>query len=417
MLPMPPMLKEKYSIIEEYFSSRKKFQKEAYINRDFYEKEYQKALLRPKCIIVRGCSGSGKSWLTTHILSANHLQNDIINLANVRLSGSLYEYLKSQINKLQTEYSVNKTATGKAFVAEGTLETLNTYQFQHNYFMEYLNSKKDHYIILENIESITEHQNIIEEIGSLITMTDDPEVQKNNVKFIIIGTNSNIKGFFDKSPNSDTIANRIIELPEIKGFNIHECERHVTNGFHQLNINIKNHTEFNKFIYKCTNGIPQNVNDLCTQICYECLENNIDSIEDIPNNQNTLLLNAQQKWIKEAFSSNYNHIINLYRANSGANVHNNYILYILSEITKTEFDVTYLKAQISSFFPNKDSKISKAKIRAYLNLLSDDNNNNNILENKGNDYYSIRNYKTVLCIHNILYLDEDNIRIHDLSEI
>lgn len=414
---MVNVIEDKYTIIEKCFSSRKAFEEESYIERKYYENEYSKALLRPKCIIVRGCSGSGKSWLTKHILSTKKIKNDVINLANVKLSGSLNEYFKSSIDMIKTEYSEEKNAAVKAGIAGGSLATSSTFSVMHNYFWEYLKSKKNNYIIFENIESITNNRSIIEELGAMITMIDDPDVQSQKVKFIIIGTNSDIKGFFDKLPNSDTIANRIIELPEIKGFNTLECSKHVMNGFKKLKIDIKNVNEFTSYIYRCTNGIPQNVNDLCTQICYECIDNEISSIDDIPTNQNKLLQNAQQKWIKEAFSSNYNHIINLFRANSGENCYKNYILYMLQEITKTEFDVDFFKAQLSAFFPTKDDKISKTRIKNYLKALSDESNNNNILEDKGNNYFSIRNYKTILCIRNILYLDEDNVRIYDLSEL
>ncbi|WP_295086517.1 AAA family ATPase [Ruminococcus sp.] len=408
----------KYNLIPIVFETRGPFSEEIYEKREYYEREYKRALQNAKCLIVKGFSGTGKTWLTKHIISEISEKYDWINLSNVALYNSFNDFFMSKISQIKTEYSEEKSASANAIFAGGELGTQTTYHIAHNYFLEYLKIHKNNYIIFDNFEAIINNQKFIDDLGAIITLMDDPEVQELNIKFILIGTCINFKGFFDKLPNSDTIANRLHDLPEIKGFNMIECENHVIKAFNKIGIKIKNYAQFIEFIFKCTNGTPQNINDLCMQICYECQDNNQDFIDDTPTNKNLILINAQKKWIKGTLTSSYNRIFNLYRNNSGSKAINNNILYMISEIDKTIFTTDNLKAQISAYFPDLDNKISKTRIKKYLDELSNVNdNNNNILEKLNNNDYSVRDYKTIICINNILYLQEDEVQILDITEI
>lgn len=420
------ILPSRKEILNDTFLSRAEFSKEKYIKRDYYEKSYQKALRSPKCIIVKGFSGSGKTWLTHNILIENDKECEWINLSRIgNLSGGFNDFFKSQLKKYKSEISEEKKAAANALVATGELATSNTYVFSYDYYYEYLKNNQHKYIIFDNLETIINNQPVIESLGAIITMIDDPKVQETDVKFIIIGTNSDIMSVFGKLPNIDTIRSRTQDIPEIKGFNFVECSNYITENFKRMKIDLPNPNEFIKFIYKCTNGIPQNVNDLCREICYECIEHQKDCIDNIPTNTNPILKEAQLNWIKSTFSSDYTKIFKLYTANKAKKVYNNYILFMLSELeedgkSKTSFDIDFFKARVSSFFTNNgsiDDSITKQKIRKYLNELSDTQNNNNILEKIADDNYTIRDIKAVICIRNILYLDDnDSISIRDISE-
>lgn len=412
-------LREYYQRISSAFPSREEFDKKKYTKRDYYEQEYVKALSRSKCILVRGSSGSGKSWLTKYILDEEKIKYETINLAHVAIVGSFIEFFKTELGKLKIEYTEEKEINANSVIASSSLMTSNSYQLTYNYFFEYIKHRKNMYIILENIESTTNYPSIIKEIGALITLVDDPEVQACKTKFILIGTNSVIKNFYDDLPNGDTIANRIIELPEIRGFNSYECYQHISKSFKHIGIKIKNELEFSEYVRRCTNGIPQNVNDFCSQISYVCVESGEKIIEDIPTNQNDVLVEAQRRWVKESFMVYYSQISNLYRDNlkQESNKRNNYILYMLHEIDKYEFDVDKFKASISSYFPRQDEKLGKQAIKKYLDKLSDTSNNNNILVKQRPDFYSIRNYKFVLCIRMMMYMNDDEVCIYDLAEI
>ena len=420
------LLPSREKILNDTFLSRTEFSKEKYIKREYYEHIFQKALRSQKCIIIKGFSGSGKTWLTKNMLLENNKKDEWINLSQI---GSLYDgfgqYFISQMKKYKDEISEEKSADVSALLAKTQLKNTNKYKLTYNYFYEFLKINRHKYIVFDNLETITNNQAVIEELGAIITMIDDPKVLEMDVKFIIIGTNSDIMSVFGKLPNVDTIRSRTQDIPEIKGFSNVECSNYITENFRRMQIELQNPNEFINFVYKCTNGIPQNVNDLCREICYECIERQKYCIDDIPTNTNPILKEAQLNWIRSTFSTDYTKIFKLYTANKAAKAYNNYILFMLSELeeygkSKTSFDIDYFKARVSTYFTNNgsiDDSITKQKIRKYLDELSNTQNNNNILENIADDNYTIRDIKAVLCIRNILYLDDnDSISICDICE-
>ena len=421
------ILPSREEILNKIFSSRTEFNKEKYIKRDYYERAYQKALRSPKCIIVKGFSGSGKTWLTHNILIENKKECEWINLSRIgSLNNGFNDFFKSQLKKYKAEISEDKKAGASVGFASGGLTTSNTYKLEHDYFYEYLKNNQHKYIIFDNLETIINNQPVIEALGAIITLIDDPLVLEMDVRFIIIGTNSDIMSVFGKLPNIDTIRSRTQDISEIKGFNLTECSKYIMENFKKIRIELENPIEFINFVYKCTNGIPQNVNDLCAEICDECINREKYCIDDIPTNTNIILKEAQLNWIRSTFSSDYTKIFKLYTANKAIKAtYNNYILFMLSELeeygkSKTSFDVDYFKTRVSEYFIDNDkieTSITKKRIKMYLNELSDTKNNNNILEKIAEDNYTIRDIKAVLCIRNILYLDDsNNVSIQDISE-
>lgn len=247
-------------------------------------------------------------------------------------------------------------------------------------------------------------------------MVDDPDIQKYNVKIIIIATNTDTQFFFSNLPNADTIDSRIIELPEIRGFLRKECMDHVLNGFDKIGFTIDNKTDFCDYIQRLTNGIPLNVNDLCRNIVEVCVDNDTNCIEYNKYNTNQLLVTAQKRWLDTSFSRYYSQISNLFNENVNTNVNrNNYILFMISENDKVEFSYTELHADITAYFPLLE--IGKTVVKNYLNKLSNTADNNNILVNKGNGFYAIRNFKSVLCMRTMLYLNENIVCKYDLNDL
>ncbi len=97
-------------MLEDIFTSRTEFNKEKYIKRNFYEKCYQKALRSPKCIIVKGFSGSGKTWLTHNFLIENDKECEWINLSRIgSLNDGFNDFFKSQLKKIKSRYRRKKS--------------------------------------------------------------------------------------------------------------------------------------------------------------------------------------------------------------------------------------------------------------------------------------------------------------------
>lgn len=397
--------------LDDVFKARGQFEISKYIKRETLENKYDDAIKSGLSILVRGNSGVGKSWLTYYMMQRTKLSYNTVNLALVSQYGSLYNFFRNAIPRLACKYSDTKEASVNVALAEGKTSVTNEYEIGCNCFVEYLKHNKCDYIIFENFESITDNDIIIKELGCLITLMDDEYISSFNTKFIIIGTNTDIQRFFSYLPNVDTIDNRLRELPEIKGFLFPECSYFVTNGFKKLGIHIPITMEadtVNK-IFKYTCGIPQRVHELCRIIAKYHIDNNKDEFS------NDYWDCAQKDWLSSSFSKNYAILSDLFRNNVRANNNNNYVLYMISEIDDLQFDHLKIQAKISETFPRVN--IGKTVVKNYLRKLSDTSINNNILSLQGNDYYSVRDTKTILCLRSMLYLDGEIVKMHDIQEL
>lgn len=397
--------------IDDVFKARSKFDIGKYIVRKKLELEYEDAIKSDLCILIRGNSGVGKTWLTYKMMIQTESHYKIINLALIKSHQTFDNYFKNNIPNLLIKQTNTKKANANALVATGELSTTTEYIPSHNYFIEFLKAIKSDYIIFENFESILGETELIKELGCLITLMDDNIVKKYGTKFIIIGTNTDIQRFFSSLPNSDTIDNRIRELSEIKGFSELECFSFVINGFKKLDIKIPltEESNINKKIYKLTCGIPQRLHELCRIISQIHINNenynfSYDYVEE-----------AKKMWLVTSFSKNYALLSEMYRNNLRENKNNNYILFIIAEQDSLQFDYLKIHANISEYFPTKN--IGKIVVKNYLKKLADTSKNNNILVSHDNDFYSIRDYKTILCLRSMLYLDEDNVKIYDIQEL
>ena len=411
------IINKKSGSINDVFQSRAAFQVDNYTNRKYYEDKFSNALKTPKCILIRGNSGSGKSWLTHFMALENEIECKTINLANAMRYSSLDEFFKHSIPREQTQYQEEKNAGVSCAFADGGISTAMNYDIHHDYYKDFLNSYKNGgLLIFENFESIIDNPNLIRELGGLITLVDDPDIQKYNVKIIIIATNTDTQFFFSNLPNADTIDSRITELPEIRGFSPSECMKHVLKGFDKIGFTIDNKPDFCNYIYRLTNGFPLNVNDLCRNIVEVYIDDNTYCIKYDKDNTNNLLITAQKRWLDTSFSRYYSQISNLFNENIKNNVNrNNYILFMISENDKVEFSHTELHADITTYFPSLE--IGKIVVKNYLNKLSNTEDNNNILINKGDGFYSIRNFKSVLCMRTMLYLKENMVYKYDLNDL
>ena len=162
-------------------------------------------------------------------------------------------------------------------------------------------------------------------------------------------------------------------------------------------------------IFKYTCGIPQRVHELCRIIAKYHIDNNKDEFS------NDYWDCAQKEWLSSSFSKNYAILSDWFRNNVRANNNNNYVLYMISEIDDLQFDHLKIHAKISETFPRVN--IGKTVVKNYLKKLSDTRINNNILSLQGNDYYSVRDNKTILCLRSMLYLDGGIVKMHDIQEL
>lgn len=409
------ILGQKKDKINDLFSSRDKYDEKKYISRYVCEENFIRALRSGKCVLVRGISGSGKTWLTKHILKDSDYE--LINLAKANKADTIDICFAEKIGKIKTECEEALEGTIGVGIVNSKGASTYKYSFNEDLYVQFLKKKNTEYIVFDNFETIINNDKVINELGSIITLSDDEDIQNYNTKIILVGANSDIKKLFDRLPNYDTISNRIYELPEIKGFDYQECMGFIDSSFSKLNFIISNLNVFTRYILDNTRGVPQNVKDFCFQIAVIFLKDNLLSIDMNDNLCLELLKRAEEEWLKVSFLSDYSIISNLFWDNIACDKKNNYILFQIQEDDMVDVSVDRLYANMTEYFVNLEKELpSKKKVAEYLKKISDSSSNCNILEQKSDSIYSIRNSKILLCMRLMLYLEEDEVCIVNLDE-
>ena len=67
------------------------------------------------------------------------------------------------------------------------------------------------FIVLDNLEAIFAEDELMKELGNCITLLDDDNYSRYDVRMVIVGVPSGVRGYFTKLPNRQTVANRLKE--------------------------------------------------------------------------------------------------------------------------------------------------------------------------------------------------------------
>ena len=178
-----------------------------YITRPALEKQLHRALDGTYHIIIHGESGSGKTWLYKKVLKELDCEFIPINLPNASSRQSISEAFTMFLNQLsnvkKVGYSETKEAEVNALAAKGMLNHTGQFELVEKepflQCLEYVRkkaNKRKALIVFENLEAIFEDTKLMKELGNLILLLDDDIYAKYNVKFLIVGTPSQIKEYF-----------------------------------------------------------------------------------------------------------------------------------------------------------------------------------------------------------------------------
>lgn len=401
--------------IERVFTPRNNIvNKKMYIHRDILEKELIRKINGTKHIIIYGDSGVGKSWLYKKVLSDERIQYSIINLANAkRLKGitNIFKYEIAECEKYEkTKYTDITNAEASAIVVKGKLEHHNIYEIMdEDPLRKYINriSKGDGIIVLDNLESIFGYNELMQELGDILTLLDD---ENYNAKFLIVGVPSGVIEYFNNRDLLRTVSNRLTELPEVKGLSKLQVREFIKKGFKlELNIDIDNYELelMSEHIYWITSGIPQKVQEYCEILAYIIEDNNwIYDKKQIEI--------ADKKIVLDNLHKNYLLISDMMNSNETNVGRRNQVLYCLGKINKTVFKVSELESIIRTEF-TKSTYGKGLNVRLILNELSDWSNS--FIKRQGKEYIII-DTQYILCIRMMLIkTSNEKIEKMDISNI
>ncbi|NID17249.1 ATP-binding protein [Luteibacter yeojuensis] len=262
-----------------------------YIERPILEKALLRALRMSKHVVIHGESGAGKSWLYKRLFEAEDITYEVINLGRASSAGTILAVVESTLarNGIATRsgYSEEKKAAVKAFVAEGELSHSNMFAFPKQDAFEAClkavrakaGTKRKCCLVFDNLEHILDDPQLIKELVGLLLLVDDSNYAQYDVKILLVGTSNDIRSYITQASNSNTVTNRLMEIPEVARLSDDQARVLATRGFIEiLGYTIEPHREFNlkyyvnEIIYYA-DLIPQYLQDICLQIAFRAQEN------------------------------------------------------------------------------------------------------------------------------------------------
>lgn len=340
-----------------------------YIERPELETALEKAIRKPKHIIIHGESGSGKTWLYKNLFKKFDIKYEVLNAATVITSGSIINAIISILSKLNpvkcTGYDEKKAATVSALFLESEIDHTNKYESQSpDPFLDLMkvlgdeSKNKESFLVIENVEHLLDNQNYLKEISALLLYLDDEQYSKYNVRILIVGTPTNIRDYFASLYNGQTIINRVQEIPEVsvlsrnqtsalskKGL-IDKLKYYVENEYLNSDGTLVKYGKDRLFshISWFTADVPQYIHELCLELSLDAEKNN---------NLITcsLFYDSLFDWLKCSLVSEHSkleHNVNSVETKHGRK---NQVIFAMALILQHEFNYQEIEAEVRRHFP------------------------------------------------------------------
>jgi Cdc6-like AAA superfamily ATPase len=213
-----------------------------YIERPLLERALGNAVKGNHHIIIHGESGTGKSWLYKRVFSQDSVHFEVGNLANASRFKSVTKELENLVDREEesdvTEYTEEMSAGVTAVVAKGDLKHAKKYRVgKKEPFEKSLSAVRDRagrrpaVLVLDNLESIFESKDLMDELADLIILLDDPRYAKYQVKLVLVGIPHGIRDYFNRTKSRAAVANRLQELPEVSRLSERAATALIHRGF------------------------------------------------------------------------------------------------------------------------------------------------------------------------------------------
>lgn len=289
---------------EQVFTPRlAEVNKEMYVSRPHLEKALKTGLRGHLHLIIHGESGTGKSWLYKQTFQNNSVSFMVANLANASRLGSISAELKNLVDREEkpekTAYSEAKSAGLNAGVAKADLAHTGQYQIgkmePFEACLKHLHAVSDgepSVLVFDNLETAFTDP-LLKELADLLILCDDERYSKYKVKILILGVPSGVKEYFYKTPHHATVANRLVELPEVTRLEKAECNALVSRGFtEKLKYEIDDPQSLLQHVSWISDRAPQAVHEYCLELAFLC--------EDSHKITSAAISQADDDWLKKS---------------------------------------------------------------------------------------------------------------------
>jgi hypothetical protein len=219
---------------------------------------------------------------------------------------------------------------------------------------------KQSVLVLDNLEAIFEPV-FLRELANLITLCDDEQYNRYNVKLLIVGVPSEVKSYYYKTPATATVANRLDELPEVSRLSPAECDQLVARGFvEQLRYEVIDLPAFQRHVRWVTGGIPQLAHEYCLEVAFLA--------EDSRLVEPDLAVLAEREWLKRSHYYSYSAVESHMNERETKAGRRNQSLFALGQCEAEEFKVSEIEDILRREFPGSttDTMLNTAQNLASL---------------------------------------------------
>ncbi|WP_085808578.1 AAA family ATPase [Sphingomonas sp. TZW2008] len=314
-----------------------------YVDRPELEERLEDALKGDKYVIVHGESGNGKTWLFKRVLARKKIPFQVVNLANAVLHGSLINAFDAKVAELGGERRSSRMEEVDVGFRPGGIGAGGKQQTQiqiatqssFGLLVSHLNKQAKgnrSVLVLDNFEQIVDNHDFLKSVASIIISADEESIAKHGVKLLIVGVPRDLKQLVAKVGNAATIANRLIEIPEVARMTLTEATSLMARGFEKelgYSFDLKKEDLYKEVCWK-TDRIAQQIHELCLKIALEAERNNGLISSDV-------VLKAEKKWLEESFSSDLGVIENLMNSIETKLGRKNQVIYSLGKVEKEDF--------------------------------------------------------------------------------
>jgi hypothetical protein len=391
-----------------------------YMPRADLETAFVNALRGDKQIIVHGESGSGKSWLYKKVLADQDYDLLVADLANASRFGSVtkeFENVVARNEKAQkVSYVEAKEASVGAFGTGGKINHTASFQLDskepYERCLEFVRKragKRGAAIVLDNFERILDSTALIKEIADLITLTDNQDYAAYKVKLVIVGVPNDLRSYFSKVDQQNTVANRLTEIPEVARLEPRQVQEFAVKGLREevgVLVSDEDLKLITDHIAWVTDGIPQQLHEYCYELAL-IAERNAGSL--VASDCKA----ADAAWLKTALMSSYTAVEAHMNSKTTVAGRRNQTIYAIGVYKKQEFKYDDIEAIVRKEFSESTNDKSLNVVQLLASLAETDPPL--IVRTPRGDAYRLVNPKYRMCIRSMLQKDATGNRVEKVE--
>jgi len=405
---------ERKDITEVFTPRQSEVNTSMYVKRPLHEKALARSLKRNSHTLVFGDSGNGKSWLYKKVLSDSAIPYVVANCANASRLKSITQEIcncliePGTVSKLG--FNEEKAAEVGAYFAKAGLKHTADYVISQEdpllkafkLFSDVAGNRK--IIVLDNLESIFQSKELMDELADIIILLDDERYAACNVNLLVVGIPNGVLQYFTETKNVESVANRIQEIDKVVSIDSGQVMEIVKKGFGQLQIKLTGGTliELSDHVWNITLGIAQRVHEYCECLAYEIEENEWKYEKD-------LLKKSDHSWLMQGLRQSYQIIESHLNSRETAVARRNQIIFCMAKVRSHQFDSNIIDGLIRKEFPRTVPATNMGIGSILGELASGDNPLLN--KNEKTNMYSVRDPRYLMCIRVALYKESDTDRV------